>query len=326
MRRRALFVAASVCFLSASVTAGAQQQPGKKVWRVGYLAGSPRVPQIDAFVAGLRELGYVEGENVAIELKLAHGQLERLPQLAAELVRSQPDVIVTAANAGGLAAKNATSTIPIVVISSHDGVGIGLFASLDRPGANVTGIESLAPDLARKRLEFLKEAVPKLSRLAVLYNASDAGAGVYLELARSVGEQLGFEVQLAGVRTGDELDAAFAGILRHRPDALLTVSDPLVFANRKRIAEFTLQNKLPAVFEPKAFAELGGLMAYGPNQAQMWRRGAQYADKILKGAKPAELPVERPTKFVLVINLRTAKELDLVIPESLLLRADEVIE
>lgn len=324
MDRRVFLVTGLGCL---GALPGAAAGQAGKVWRVGYLAGSPRrVPQIDAFLAGLRELGYVEGENVVVDLKLADGQLERLPQLAAELVRSRPDVIVAAANAGGLAAKNATSTIPVVVVSSHDGVGVGLFASLDRPGGNVTGIESLAPDLALKRLEFLKEAVPHLARLSVLHNPNDPGSGVYLDLARSAGKSLGFAVQVVGVRSGGELDAAFAALLDQRPDALLTVSDPLVFANRERIAAFTLRSKLPAVFEPKVFAELGGLMAYGPNQAEMWRRAAQYADKILKGTRPADLPVERPTKFVLVVNLRTARALGLALPESLLLRADQVIE
>jgi putative ABC transport system substrate-binding protein len=297
-----------------------------KVWKVGYLAGSPRVPQIDALIQGLRELGYVEGKNLSLELKLAHGHVERLPELAAELVQWKPDVIVTAANVGGLAAKAATSTIPVVVVASHDGVKVGLFASLSRPGGNLTGVESLAPDLDAKRLEYLKQAVPKLTSLSVLYNSTDPGGPAHVSVIRSTAQSLGCQVRLVEVRSPADFDGAFAAILRDRPDALLTVTDPMVFANRERIATFTVRNKIPATFEFKVFAELGGLMSYGPNIPALWRRAAYYVDRILKGAKPGELPVEEPSKFELVFNLKTARAIGLTIPPALFVLAAEIIE
>ena len=314
----------TIGLLGAAANSGAQQ-PGK-VWRIGYLAGSPRVPQIDSFLQGLRDLGYIDGQNAVIELKLANGQVERLPELAAELVQWKPDVIVAAANVGGLAAKKATSTIPIVVVASHDGVKVGLFASLARPGGNATGIESLAPDLDVKRLEYLKQALPKVSRIAVLYNSTDPGAAGHVEVTRSTAQSLGFEIRQVEVRSAGEFDAAFAEIVRDRPDALLVVTDPMVFANREKIVQFTIQQKLPAVFEYKAFADMGGMMSYGASMAEQWRRAAYYADKILKGAKPGDMPVELPTKVELVINRKTAGAFGIVIPQSLLVRADEVIQ
>ena len=324
MDRRA-FVRGSMFLVVFSHAAKAQQQAGR-VWRVGYLAGSPRVPQIDAFVQGLRDLGYIEGQNVVIEFKLAYGELERLPDLAAELVQSNPDVIVAASTIGGLTAKKATSTIPIVVIASHDGVKLGLYASLAHPGANVTGIESMAPGLDAKRLEFLKEAVPELSHLSVIYNPNYPGSGDHLENISTAARAVGADVRLIEVRSPSDFDGAFTTILSDSPDALLTVADPLVFAHRERIVQFTLQNSLPNVHEWKAFADLGGMMSYGPNMPDMWRRAAYYADKILKGAEPTDLPVEQPTVFELIINLRTANALGVMIPQSLLLRASELIE
>jgi putative ABC transport system substrate-binding protein len=323
VRRLAAFLIA-VGLLVAASDSGAQQPA--KVWRIGYLAGSPRVPQIDSFLQGLKELGYIDGQNCVIELKLADGKVERLPDLAAELVQWKPDVIVAAANVGGLAAKKATSTIPIVVVASHDGVKVGLFGSLARPGGNATGIESLAPDLDLKRLEYLKQAVPKVAQIAVLYNATDPGATGHVEVTRATAQSLGLHIRQVEVRSAADFDSAFADIARDRPDALLVVTDPMVFANREKIVQFTIQQKLPAIFEYKAFADLGGLMSYGASMAEQWRRAAYYADKILKGAKPAELPVELPTKVELVINRKTANTFGVVIPQPLLLRADEVIQ
>jgi putative ABC transport system substrate-binding protein len=313
----------AIGLLAAAPDSGAQQ--AGKVWRIGYLAGSPRVPQIDAFLQGLRELGYIDGQNAVIELKLAEGKVERLPELAAELVQWKPDVIVAAANVGGLAAKKATSSIPIVVVASHDGVKVGLFASLARPGGNATGIESLAPDLDVKRLEFLKQAVPKLSRIALLYNSTDPGGAGHVEITRDTAQSLGFQIRPVAVRSAAEFESAFADIARDRPDALLVVTDPMVFANREKIVQFTIQQKLPTIFEFKAFADLGGVMSYVPNMAEMWRRAAYYADRILKGAKPADLPIEQPTKFELIINAKTANAFGLAMPQALLLRADVVI-
>jgi putative ABC transport system substrate-binding protein len=322
---RFLLFLLAVGSLVAAPDAGAQQQPGK-VWRIGYLAGSPRVPQIDSFLQGLKELGYVDGQNAVIELKLANGKVELLPQLATELVQWKPDVIVAAANVGGLAAKKATSTIPIVVVASHDGVKVGLFESLAHPGGNATGIESLAPDLDLKRLEYLKEALPKVSRIAVLYNSTDPGAAGHVQVTRSTAQSLGFQIRLVEVRSAADFDTAFAEIVRQQPDALLVVTDPMVFANREKIVQFTVQQKLPAIFEYKAFADMGGMMSYGASMAEQWRRAAYYADKILKGAKPADMPVELPTKVEFVINRKTAGAFGISIPQALLVRADEVIQ
>src|SRR5215472_8999915 len=308
---RFLFFLLAVGCLVAAPDAGAQQ-PGK-VWRIGYLAGSPRVPQIDSFLQGLKDLGYIDGQNAVIELKLANGKVELLPQLATELVQWKPDVIVAAANVGGLAAKKATSTIPIVVVASHDGVSVGLF-------------ESLAPDLDLKRLEYLKEALPKVSRIAVLYNSTDPGAAGHVQVTRSTAQSLGFQIRLVEVRSAAEFDSAFAEIVRQQPDALLVVTDPMVFANREKIVQFTVQQKLPAIFEYKAFADMGGMMSYGASMAEQWRRAAYYADKILKGAKPADMPVELPTKVEFVINRKTAGAFGVSIPQALLVRADEVIQ
>jgi putative ABC transport system substrate-binding protein len=326
MARRTVGLLLMVVLSLVTAPLPAEAQPAGKVWRIGYLAGSPRVPQIDAFVHGLRELGYVEGHNLVLDLKLAHGRLERLPGLAAELVQSRPDVIVAAANVGGLAAKQATSTIPIVVVATHDGVHAGLFASLARPGGNLTGLESLAPDLDIQRLEFLKQAVPWLSHLAVLYNSTDPGGPGHVAVIQAAAHALGCQVRLVEVRSAAEFEAAFGAILRDRPDALLTVTDPLVFAHRERIAQFTVQHKLPSVYEFKSFVELGGLLSYGPNMPAMWRRAAHYADRILKGAKPADLPVEQPMAFELVLNLTTAQALGLTLPPPLLFQAHEVLQ
>lgn len=323
MKRR--FAAILVCLLVAAPLASEAQQAGK-TWRIGYLAGSPRVPQIDAFVQGLRDLGYVEGKNLVLEMKLGHGRIERIPELAADLVRLDPHVIVAAANVAGLAAKQATSTIPIVVVASHDGVKVGLFASLARPGGNVTGLESLAPDLDVKRLEWLKQLIPTLSRIALLYNPSDPGGAVHVDTTMRTARSLGVQVRLVEVRSAAEFDSALLATLQDGPEALLTVTDPLVFAHRERIAQFTLEHKLPSAHEYRAYADFGGLMSYGPNMSALWRRAAYYADRILKGAKPGNLPVEQPTQFELVINLKSAKALGLTIPPSLRVRADHVIE
>jgi putative tryptophan/tyrosine transport system substrate-binding protein len=319
---RMLMLVTAVLFISLA----AQAQRPDKVWRIGYLAGSSRVPQIDALVQGLHELGYVEGQNLVLDMKLANGQLDKLPALAAELVQLKPDVIVAAANVAALAAKAATSTIPIVVVSSHAGVEVGLFKSLARPGGNLTGIESLALDLDVERLEFLKQALPQMSKLALLYNPTAAGSALHIDKIKATAPSLGMQVRIVEVRSAAEFDAAFAAILSDRPDALMTVGDPLMFAYRERVVQFTQAHKLPAIHEFKIFADLGGLMSYGPDVPALWRRAAEYADKILKGAKPADLPVEQPTNFELIINLKAAQALGLAIPPSLLVRADEVIE
>jgi putative ABC transport system substrate-binding protein len=312
--------------MAAAMPPAAEAQQAGKLWRIGYLSGSSHAPPIDAFVQGLRDQGYVEGRNLVLEMKLAHGRVERIPDLAAELVRQNPHVIVAAANVAGLSAKKATTIIPIVVIASHDGVKVGLFASLARPGGNVTGLESLAPDLDVKRLEWLKDVIPTLSRVALLYNPSDPGGAVHVDVTLRTARALGVDVRLVEVRAPAEVDSALMAIVRDRPDALLTVTDPLVFAHRERIARFTLEQALPSAHEYRTYADFGGLMSYGPNMSALWSRAAYYVDRILKGARPGDLPVEQPTKFELVINLRTASALGLTIPPALLARADHAIE
>jgi putative ABC transport system substrate-binding protein len=304
----------------------AAAQSGGKIWRVGYLGGAGRVPQIEAFVAGLRELGYVEGKNLVLEFALAEGRPERLPGLARDLVLKKPDVIVAAANPSAVAARDESRSIPIVVIASHDGEGAGLYASLARPGGNLTGLESLAPELDMKRLELLKLVLPGLSRMVLMLNPTDPGARYHLASAEAAARSIGVALTVQEVRAVAEFESAYAAWTRERPDALLLVTDPLTFSQRARIAESSRDNGLPAIFEFKEFTELGGLMSYGPSMRDLWRRGAYYVDRILKGAKPADLPVEQPTKFELVVNLKTAKALGITIPQSILLRADEVIE
>jgi putative tryptophan/tyrosine transport system substrate-binding protein len=252
--------------------------------------------------------------------------LERLPELAADLVRHKVDVIAAAGTLAPLAAKRVTTTIPIVMTAAGDPLGSGLVASLARPGGNVTGMSLMAPDLGAKRLELLKEAVPRLSRVAVLWNADNPYSVLVLKQTQAGGEKLGIDVRSLEVRGPDDFDAAFEAARALRPDALITVEDPLTADHRTRIAEFTAQEQLPSLHGIREFVVAGGLISYGPNIADLFRRSAYYVDKILRGAKPADLPVQQPTKFELIINLKTAKTLGLAIPQSVLLRADEVIE
>jgi len=324
MRRRE-FIALFCGVMSASTLAASAQQAAR-IYRIGYLAGSNRTPQVDAFLQGLHDLGYVEGENLAIEYQLAAGQIQRLPEMAADLVRLKVDIIVAGTSLAALPAKKATTTIPIVVLASHDGVGTGLFASLARPGGNITGIESLAPDIDAKRIEFLKGVLPTISRLVLLYTPTDPGSERHFGNANEAARALSSAVSKIEVRTPADFDAAFAALLRDRPDAVLVVTDALTFLARKRIVDFSTEHGIPMIFEFKEFVELGGLLSYGPSLGDIWRRGAYYVDKILKGAKPDDLPVEQPTKFELVINVKTAKALGLTVPPSLLAIADEIIE
>jgi putative ABC transport system substrate-binding protein len=275
---------------------------------------------------GLRELGWIEGQNVGLEYRYANNKLEQLPNLAAELVRLKVDVIVTGGEAGIRAARGATSTIPIVMANSGDPVGTGLITSLSRPGGNMTGLSLLTPDLGGKRLELLKETVPKVSRVAVLWNPTNAVKVLELKSTEVAAKALGVTVTSFEVRAPTDFGRAFAAIGREHPTALITLTDPLTLGHQKQIAEFAAKSRLPMIAENREFAEAGGLMTYGPNLLDLWRRAATYVDKILKGAKPADLPVEQPTKFELVINLKTAKALGLTIPQSILLRADEVIQ
>jgi len=308
--------------------AGEAQQAGK-VARIGFLAANPAAsPHLpEAFRQGLRDLGYVEGRNVVIEHRSAEGKLERLPALAGELVALKVDVIVAAAILPALAAKQATKTIPIVFAFPGDPVTSGLVTSLARPGGNVTGLSGLALELVGKRLELLTHAVPEVSRVAVLWQPGGQGETDkdMLKGAEVAARALGVQLQFVEARGSDDFDRAFSDMTRARAGALSVLPSSPFNSERKRLVELAAKNRLPAVYPQRAYVDAGGLMAYGPNLADLFRRAATYVDKILKGAKPADLPVEQPTKFELVINLKTAKALGLTIPQTLLLRADEII-
>jgi putative tryptophan/tyrosine transport system substrate-binding protein len=305
------------------------QQMGK-VPRIGYLgSSSPSLEPhfVEAFRQKLRELGHIEGENIAIEYRWAEGQDGRLPELAAELVRLQPNVIVTTGTPGALAAMQATKTIPIVMASSGDPVGAGLVASLARPGGHVTGFTIVGPQIEGKRLELLKEAVPELSRVAVLWNPSNPALVSYFDTIENAGQTLRISLDpVAEVRRADELDNAFFAIASARPRALLVVADRFLLAHRKRIVEFAAAKRLPGMYPYREYVEAGGLMSYAPSNIELFRGAAIYVDKILKGAKPGDLPVQEPTKLELIVNLKTSKAIGLTVPESFLLRADELIE
>jgi len=296
--------------------------------KVAYLsASSAGRTTLDTFQQGLRDLGYVEGRNILIEYRWANGQFDRLPALATELVRARVNVIVAANTPAALAARNATSTIPIILVTSGDPVGSGLVASLARPGGNVTGL-SLMPTLAisGKQLELLKEAFPTITHVAVLANpANPPTAGLLTEIERAA-LSLGLRLRIVQVRDSKEFGDAFATIKNERVPALLVIADPLVAENRDGIVAFAAANRLPAIYPYRLFVDAGGLMSYGADLSDLHRRAAIYVDRILKGAKPAELPIEQPTKFELVVNLKTAKALGLTIPPSLLRRADHVIQ
>jgi putative tryptophan/tyrosine transport system substrate-binding protein len=274
----------------------------------------------------LRELGYLEGQNIAFESRFADGKTDQLPGLAAELVALKVDVIVTSGTPASLAAKQATRTIPIVMAQLADPVGAGLVASLGRPGGNVTGLTTQDVDLSGKRLEMLLQVVPKVSRFAVLIDETSPGSMLIARGTQVAAQSLGVQLQSLGVRGPAELDGAFSAMKEARAGALIVESSSLLFTSRTRLADLTLKNRLPTMFAQKEYAEAGGLMAYSADFSDLFRRTATFVDKILKGAKPADLPVEQPTKFELVINLKTAKALGVTIPPSLLARADEVIQ
>jgi putative tryptophan/tyrosine transport system substrate-binding protein len=307
----------------------ARAQVSERKYTIGVLtAGSEHavVPVNAAFYETLQELGWVEGKNVVFERRFAENRLERLPELAADLVRRKVDVIAAAGTLAPLAAKRATTTIPIVMMAAGDPLGSGLVASLARPGANVTGMSLMAPDLGAKRLELLKEVLPRLLLVAVLWNADNPYSVLVFKETQAGGRTLGIEVQSLEVRGPDDFDSAFEAARGLRPDALITVEDPLTADHRTRIAEFTSRQQLPSLHGIREFVAAGGLISYGANLADLFRRAAYYVDKILRGAKPADLPVQQPTKFEMVINLKTAKALGLELPASVLARADELIE
>jgi putative tryptophan/tyrosine transport system substrate-binding protein len=306
------------------------QQPAK-IARIGFL--HPASPEgvgdvrLQAFRDGLHELGYVEGKNLQLEVRWGEGKLERLPALAAELVQLKVDVIVAATSPSVVAAHQATRTIPIVMPLSPDPVGDGLVASLARPGGNITGLSQMSPELGEKRIQLLKEMFPKVSHaMAVLWNPDYMGMRARFEQARVAAPAVGLTVRSVEVRDTRELDAAFDVIIREHPEALLLLADPFTINQRSRIVEFAAEQRLPAIYESSDFVDVGGLISYGPNISELFRRAATYVDKILRGAKPADLPIEQPTKFELVINMRAAKALGIKFPNSILLRADRVIE
>jgi ABC-type uncharacterized transport system substrate-binding protein len=304
------------------------QQP-KKVPRIGYLVVPPLASasqaRIEAFRQGLRELGYVEGKNIVIEWRSAEGKFDRLPSLAAELVRLKVDVIVTRGTPEALALKNATSTIPIVFYSVTDPVGAGLVDSLARPGRNITGFSGIEAVLAGKRLELLKETIPKVSRVAVLWNPQDLSSAQQWKESRLPAQELGLQLHSMEVSSADRYESAFKEAANARSAALAVIAGALEDSNRKRIADLATKNRLPAIYPRPVFVESGGLMSYGADQAEPLKRVAVFVDKILRGTKPADLPVEQPTKFEFVINLKTAKQNGLTIPPEVLARASKII-
>ena len=313
--------------------AGQAQQP-KKVARIGFLAtGSLETPEqramIDSFRQGLRELGYVEGTNILIEYRGAEGNIERFPDLATELVRLEVDLIIATNSLAARAVQQATSSIPIVVPVMGDPVGDGLVASLARPGGNTTGTTFLGPELLPKRLALLKEALPMASRVAALWHPGAYGERTMRDMRKeteSAAQALGVHLRLVAVQGPGEFDQAFSTISSERADALILFPSPMLFSERRRIVDLVAKHRLPSMSMGRELVELGGLMSYGANITDLHRRAATYVNKILKGAKPGDLPVEQPTRYELVINLKTAKALGITIPPALLARADEVIE
>ena len=326
---RRAFIGGAIAFSTAPLAAEAQQ--AAKVARIGFLAlnvaPNPHLPE--AFRQGLRDLGYVEGRTVVIEYRDAKGKPERLPTLAAELVALKVEVILAGGTSQALAAKQVTRTLPIVFAQAGDPVASGLVTSLARPGGNVTGLSNLTSDLVGKHLELLKQAVPGVSRVAVLWRAGELGARTERDMlkgAEVAGRALGVQLQFVEVRGPADIDGAFSDMTKARAGALTVLGSALFATERRRLVDLVTKSRLPAVYPWREFVDAGGLMSYGANFADLYRRAATYVDKILKGAKPADLPVEQPTKFELVINLKTAKALGLTIPPSLLGRADELIQ
>jgi len=321
-----------------AVPLAAEAEPAGKVHRIGFLSpSSPSDPErltspfgergLAAFRQGLHDLGYVEGQNISIEPRWAEGRFERLPDLAAEVVRLKVDVIVSVVTQASLAAKNATRTIPIVMVAAGDPLGSGLVANLARPGGNVTGPSSMYADLAGKQLELLMKTAPKVSRVAVLWNPANAvWQAQMLRETEHAARALGLQRQLLEARGPDELEEAFVAMTREHASALLVQVDVIFALHARRIADLAAKHRVPAMYGAREHVEAGGLMSYAPNVLDLFRRAATYVDKILKGAQPGDLPVEQPTKFELVINRKTAKALGLTIPQSLLQRADQVIE
>jgi putative tryptophan/tyrosine transport system substrate-binding protein len=325
--RRTLITVAAVLLFGAPLAAGAQA--AEKVHRIGFLGNSRAALEahlVGPFRDGLRDLGYLEGQNVLIEYRWAEGKYERFPTLIAELIALKVDVIVTAGTPATQAVKKATTSVPLVMVAVGNPVGTGIVASLKRPGGNITGLTSIADETEGKRQELLREVLPTVSHVAVLANPENQSAAGVLTEMRAAAQVLGTKIHVLEVRTLGELEETFKAIVRERPGALIVLGDRLFLTNRQRIMDFATKQRLPTVPLHPELVDLGGLFFFGPSYPGMHRRAAYFVDRILKGTKPADLPVERPTKFELIINLRTARALGLTIPQSVLLRADRVIE
>ncbi len=325
--RRAFVAAVTGGLLAAPLSAGAQ--PAGKPYRIGFLGNSTEALEanlVGPFRDGLRELGYVEGRDIVIEYRWAEGQYERFPALIEELIALKVVVLVTAGTPAALAVKRGTTTVPLVMVAVGDPVGTGLVKSLARPGGNLTGLVSIAPDLEGKRLELLTEIVPKLSSVAFLSNPANPFHATSERQARAAAKALHLKVEFFPVRAESEFDRAFLAISGQRPGALVMLADRLFLHHRARIVEFAAHNRLPTVYAYTELVEAGGLMSFGPSYPGMHRRAAYFVDRILKGGKPADLPMEQPSKFELLINLKTARALGLVIPQPVLLRADDLIQ
>lgn len=306
-----------------------EAQQSAKIPRIGFLAGAARsihTPRREAFLQGLRQLGYEEGKNILIEYRYAEGKFERLPALAAELVQLKVDVIVTVGTASTRPANEATRSIPIVMAQDGDPIGNGFVASLARPGGNITGLSQMAPDLVGKGLELLKEVLPKLSRVAVFGTSNTAANAQALREMEAPAKALGITVEYHDARNGADIDAAVAASTKGRAEAVLVLTSPVLGNNRAQFFALVAKHRLPAIYPQSDYIDAGGLMFYGPNVSDMFRRAATYVDKILKGAKPADLPVEQPMKFEFIVNLKAAKQIGLTIPPNVLVRADRVIK
>jgi putative ABC transport system substrate-binding protein len=327
--KKAVLLSILVVVVQLSVAVIAEAQQPKKVPLIGYVdAGSPASTghRAQAFVQGLKALGYVEGQNVTIEYRWAEGKLERLAAFVEEFVRLRVDVIVSSATPAIRIAKEKTGTIPIVMAGVTDPVGSGFATSLARPGGNITGLTHMAPDLTGKRLELLKEVVSPLSRVALLWNPDHPGQPAAFKEAQVAAEGLKVKLLSLEARNREEIEKVLSSIGKDRPQGFFELPDPLTFFNRELIAGFTIKNRLPAMFSFSEYVDAGGLMSYGTSFPDLFRRAATYVDKILKGTKPADLPVEQPTKFEFIINLKAAKQIGLTIPPNVLVRADKVIK
>jgi putative ABC transport system substrate-binding protein len=326
MKKKIVFLTLCAMLLALCVPALAQQSG--KMYRVGFLVTPSRsffTARMEGFQQGLRNLGYIEGKNIVIEYRYAEGKADRLPKLAEELVSLRVDLIITSGPALW-AAKNATKTIPIVFTGVQDPVATGVVDSLAKPGGNVTGLSILAPELGGKRLELLKEVVPKITRVAFLWAGLGPGASLSVKETQAAAQALGLQLQSLEVRDLNDFDSAFEAITKNRAQALLTNPGPVINTHQARIVEFAAKNRLPAMYAAPESLDAGGLMSYGPNPTDQYRRAAYFVDKILKGTKPADLPVEQPKKFEFIINLKAAKQIGLTIPPNVLARADKVIK